>query len=206
MQSSTATCGIGCGATPPPISSGGWLPGGRTRRHAPRLVPRRRGWRRRARASGAKRACLGGSWGRGALVRLIGGAFYRPECRGQGCPEARRLGGPGSVRRSLRARRPRSRAGRVLAWPREAVGRLWRIQGGRHRAGCWEEERGGPGVLSPLLLLFHGLGRGRGGWLDRGTVQKHGYSAGASKHSEPHSNSRFGLILLPVFDKMPART
>jgi hypothetical protein len=38
------------------------------------------------------------------------------------------------------------------------------------------------------------LGRGRGGWLDRGTVQKHGDSAGASKHSEPHSNSRFGWI------------
>jgi hypothetical protein len=62
---------------------------------------------------------------------LIGGAFYRPERRGQGCPEARRLGGPGSVRRSLRARRPWGRAGRVLARLREAVGRLWRLQGGR---------------------------------------------------------------------------
>jgi hypothetical protein len=46
---------------------------------------------------------------------LIGGGIYRAERRGRGCPEARRLGGPSNVRRSYRARRPRGRAGRVLA-------------------------------------------------------------------------------------------
>jgi hypothetical protein len=141
-QNSTATCGIGCGMTPPPITSDGLLPGGRMRRRSPCPVPRRRGWRRRARASGAIRVCLGGSWGQGESLRLIGRGIYRAERRGRGCPEARRLGGPGNARRSYRARRPRGHAGRVLARPRSAVGRCWRGQGGRERAEKKKTGRG----------------------------------------------------------------
>jgi hypothetical protein len=33
------------------------------------------------------------------------------------------------------------------------------------------------------------LGRGRGGWLDRGTVQKHGYRPEVNQNSEAHSSS-----------------
>jgi hypothetical protein len=95
------------------------------------------------------------------LVRLIGGAFYRPERRGQGCPEARRGGGPGGVRRSLRARRSRGRAGRVLARPRGAVGLLWREQGGRKRAEKKVTGRG-PWARFSSSLHFSWLGSGLG--------------------------------------------
>jgi hypothetical protein len=105
--------------------------------------------------------CLGGSWGRGESLRLIGGGIYRAERRGCGRPEARRLGGPGNARRSYRARRPRGRAGRVLARLREAVGRLWRIQGGRHRAGRRGSGRGPWAQFSPSLR-FSWLGSGQG--------------------------------------------
>jgi hypothetical protein len=78
------------------------------------------------------------------------------------------------------ARRPRLRAGRVLARPREAVGRLWRGQGGRHRAGKKITGRG-PWVqnlvLPPLLLAWVGAG---GAGVDRGDAKEHGYSAWAS--------------------------
>jgi hypothetical protein len=161
MQSSSTTCGIGCGASPPPIPSGGLLRGGQTRRRSARPVPRRRCRCRRTRARGVKWGCLGGSWEWGASPRLIGGAFYRPERRGQGCPEARRLGGPGSVLRSLRARRPQGRAGRVLARLREAVGRLWCLQDGRHRAGRRRSGRG-PWAHISSSLRFSWLGSGLG--------------------------------------------
>jgi hypothetical protein len=105
--------------------------------------------------------CLGGSWGRGESLRLIGGAIYRSERRGRGCPEARRLGGPGNVRRSNRARRPRGRAGRVLARPRSAVGRRWRGQGGRKRAERRRSGRG-PWARFSSSLHFSRLGSGQG--------------------------------------------
>jgi hypothetical protein len=105
--------------------------------------------------------CLGGSCGRGESLRLIGGGIYRSERRGCGRPEARRLGGPGSVRRLYRARRPRGRAGRVSPRLREAVGRLWRIQGGRHRAGRRRSGRG-PWAQFSSSLHFSWLGSGQG--------------------------------------------
>jgi hypothetical protein len=134
---------------------------GRTRRCSARPVPRRRCRRRRSRANGAKRGCLGGSWGLGVLLRLIGGAFYRPKRRGTRRPEARRLGGPGYVWSSLRSRRSRSRAGRVLARPRGAVGLLWRGQGGRRRAGKKITGRG-PWAHFSSFLPFSWLGSGLG--------------------------------------------
>jgi hypothetical protein len=43
-----------------------------------------------------------------------------------------------------------------------------RVVGDMQVAG--EEERGVPGYCLLFSSFFHGLGRGRGGWLDRGTV------------------------------------
>jgi hypothetical protein len=137
------------------------LRGGRTRRCSARPVPRRRCRRQRSRANGAKRGCLGGSWGLGELVRLIGGAFYRLKRRGTRRPEARRLGGPGCVWSSLRSGRSRSRAGRVMAWPRGAVGLLWRGQVGRHCAGTKVTGRGA-WVQNSFPLRFSWLGSGLG--------------------------------------------
>jgi hypothetical protein len=51
-------------------------------------------------------------------------------------------------------------------------------------------------------MAWVGAGEAR---LDRGISQEHGYSAWASQHSDQHSELRFGLIFLPVFDEMPAR-
>jgi hypothetical protein len=68
------------------------------------------------------------------------------------------------------------------------------------------KKRGGvPGCCLLFSSFFHGLGWGRGGWLDRGTVQKHGDSAGASKNSAATVNSIWFDFSLPVFDEMPAR-
>jgi hypothetical protein len=90
------------------------------------------------------------------------GALYRPERRGPARPETRRGGGPGGVASSLRSRRSRSRAGRVLGRPRGPVGLLWRLPDGRHRAGQWVTGRGS-WVFSPLLLLLPWLGSGQRG-------------------------------------------
>jgi hypothetical protein len=68
--------------------------------------------------------------------------------------------------------------------------------------GDWEGALGAFLLLPPLLTAW--VGAGEAG-VDRGTVQQHGSSAWASSNSDLYSNSRFGLILLPVFDEMPAR-
>jgi hypothetical protein len=164
-QNSTATRGIDCGGAPPPIPSGGLLQGGRTRRRSPHPVPRRRGWRRRARASGAKRACLGGSWERGESLRLIRGGLYRPERRGRGRPEARRCGGPGRVRRATLGT-----AALLACWEgcRLGCGGLWVGSGASMAVGnvqqAGKKRGGGPGCCLLFSSLSHGSGRGRGHW------------------------------------------
>jgi hypothetical protein len=153
------------------------------RRRSLRPVLLRRGWLRRSRARGSERRCLGGSWGWGASIRLIGGALYRPRRRETRRPKASLHGGPGGVASSLRSRRSRSRAGRWLGRPRGPVGFLWRGQGGRRRAGCWEEERGsrGAGFSSPPSSRAWVGAEGTG--FDQGTVQGHGNRVAASWHS-----------------------
>jgi hypothetical protein len=74
------------------------------------------------------------------------------------------------------------------------VGRRWRGQGGRERAEkkkVWEGPWARFSSFPPLLLAWVGAG---GAGLDSGVSQEHGYSAWASKHSEPHSKLGFGLI------------
>jgi hypothetical protein len=45
-----------------------------------------------------------------------------------------------------------------------------------------------------------------GAGIDRGTVQEHGYSTGASSNSASTVALIWFDLLLPVFDEMPART
>jgi hypothetical protein len=66
----------------------------------------------------------------------------------------------------------------------------------------WEGALGALLFFPPLLLAWVGAG---GAGLDSGVSQEHGDSAWASSNSDHHSAFRFGLILLPVFDEMPAR-
>jgi hypothetical protein len=156
--------GINSGEDPPPLPSGGLLPGGQTRRRSPRPVPRRRGWRRRARASGAKQACLGGSWGRGELVRLIGGAFYRPEHRGRGRPVARRCGGPGRVRRATLGTAALLACWGALVSAAACCGSVLARAGWSATCSKLGRREGGPGCCLLFSFLSHGLGRGRGRW------------------------------------------
>jgi hypothetical protein len=136
---------------------------------------------------------------------LIGGGIYRAERRGRGCPEARRLGGPGNVRRSYWARRPRGRAGRVLARLRETVGRLWRIQGGRHRAGRRRSGMG-PWAQFSSSLRFSWLGSGQG---ELGSTVASSRSMATvlerARTVQHIVNSTCFDFSLPVFDEMPAR-
>jgi hypothetical protein len=158
----TARGGNDSGVTPPPIPSGGLLQGGRTRRRSPRPVPHRRCRRRRTRASRAKRACLGGSWGRGESLHLIGGGIYRSERLGRGCPEARQLGGLGRVRRATMG------TVALLACWGASVSAAACCGSALARAGrsamCSKLGRreGGSWVLPPLLLPFSWLGSGQG--------------------------------------------
>jgi hypothetical protein len=55
----------------------------------------------------------------------------------------------------------------------------------------WEGALGANLFFPPLLLAWVRAG---GAGLDRGVSQEHGYSAWASKHSDQHSELRFGLI------------
>jgi hypothetical protein len=149
--------------------------------------------------------CLGGSWGRGESLRLIGGGIYRSGRRGCGRPEARRLGGPGNVRRSLRARRPRGCAGRVSPRLREAVGRLWRIQGGRHRAGRRRSGRGPWAHFSPSLL-FSRLGSGKGALESTVEMPRSMATGGERTRIVIFTVARIcSIFICRVFDKMPAR-
>jgi hypothetical protein len=88
----------------------------------------------------------------------------------------------------------------------EAVGRLWRLPAGRHRAGQKVTGRGALGAnlaVPPLLLAWVGA---EDTGIDQGTVQQHGSSAWASSNSAaPVILISFDL-LLPVLDEMPART
>jgi hypothetical protein len=56
----------------------------------------------------------------------------------------------------------------------------------------WEGALGAVLFFPPLLLARVGAG---GAGFDRGVSQEHGDSAWASKNSDHHSESRFGLIL-----------
>jgi hypothetical protein len=173
--------------TPPPIPTSGLLRGGRKRRRGLRPVLRRRGWRRRARASGAIRRCLGGSWGWGESLRLIGGAFYRPERRGQGRPVSGR-------RRTCwrRARATLASSALLACWKGlvsaaeccgSALARAGRSGAGREEDD-WEGALGAILFFPPLLLARVGAG---GAGLDRGVTQEHGDSARASQNSDHHS-------------------
>jgi hypothetical protein len=61
----------------------------------------------------------------------------------------------------------------------------------RREEDDWEGALGAFLLLPPLLTAWVGAG---GAGLDRGFSQEHGYSAWASKHSDHHSELRFGLI------------
>jgi hypothetical protein len=163
MQSSSATCGIGCGTSPPPIPSGGLLPGGRTRRRSACPVPLRRGWRRRARANGAKRACLGGSWGLGELLRLIGGLFIGRSVEERG---DQKLAGSG-VLAAFEALSGHGGLGGVLGGLWLGRGGLCVCSGASKMVGIVQGREllgGGPGRVSPPPSSSHGLGRGWGCW------------------------------------------
>jgi hypothetical protein len=86
-----------------------------------------------------------------------------------------------------RARRPRSRAGGLWSRLRRAVGRCWRGQGGRRRAGRKETEKGVLGaflLFPPLPTARVGAG---GAGLDHGVSQEHGYRPEANSDSDQHS-------------------
>jgi hypothetical protein len=78
--------------------------------------------------------------------------------------------------------------GRGVLW--SALARAGRSASSREEDD-WEGALGANLVLPPLFLAWVGAGDAGG---DRGTVQEHGYSAGASKHSDHHSELRLGLI------------
>jgi hypothetical protein len=152
------------GGPSPPLPGVRLSNGGRTRWRHPRPGARRRSWLRRTRANWGERGCLRGSWGWCGFNRVLGGAFYRPGGRGQGCPEGRRCRGSGDVHGQSRARRPWGRAGGVWSRRRGTVGRRWRDHAGRHRAGRQRARRGGSRRFPPFPSMSHGPGRGRGGW------------------------------------------
>jgi hypothetical protein len=105
-----------------------------------------------------------------------------------------------------RARRPRGRAGRVLARPRRAVGRCWRGHGGRERAekkNDWEGALGAFLFFPPLLTARVGA---EGAGLDRGVSQEHGYRPEANGDSDHYSKLDLSPIFVcQVFDQMLAR-
>jgi hypothetical protein len=175
------------GGPPPPLPGVRSSSGGSTRRRCLRSVPRRRGWRRRTRASGEKRGCLGGSWEWGEFVRLIGGGFYRPEGRGQGRP----VGG----RRRVCWRRARARPGTaaLLACWRGSVSATEccgsALARSRRSAACREQRdrEGGSGCVLPPLLQVSRLGSGQ-----RGLGSTAGVSTSMATGSRPRvrSNAR----------------
>jgi hypothetical protein len=183
------------GGTPPPVPGVRSSSGGPTRRRCLRLVARRRGWRRRTRASGEKSGCLGDSSEWGEFVRLIGGGFYRPEGRGQGRP----VGG----RRRVCWRRARARTGTaaLLACWRGSVlaaGLCGSVLARPRRSASCREQRdreGGPGVFVLLSSMSHGLGRGRGGWARPRGLPRHGYRVRAKVNSDVHCESDFPRFL-----------
>jgi hypothetical protein len=158
-----ATGGKDSGGTPPPVPGVRSSSGGPTRQRCLRPVARRRGWRRRTRASGEKRGCLGASWEWGEFVRLLGGGFYRPEGRGQGRP----VGG----RRRVCWRRARARPGTAAlptCWRGSvlAAGLCGSVPARPRRSASCREQRdreGGSGCVLPLLLQVSRLGSGQRG-------------------------------------------
>jgi hypothetical protein len=182
------------------------LPGGQTRRRSPRPVPRRRSWRRRARASGAIQVCLGDSWGRGALVRLIGGAFYRPERRGRGRPEARRSGGPRRVRRATLGTAASLACWGALVSAAACCGSTLARAGWSATCRMLGRKEGGSGVLPSLLLPFSRLGSGLGAM---GSTEASSRSMATvlerARTVQPTVSSIWFDSCLPVFDEMPAR-
>jgi hypothetical protein len=198
--------GIDSGEAPPPIPSGGLLQVGRTRRRPPRPVPRRRGWRRRARASGERGVCLGGSWDRGESSRLIDGGFYRPGRRRRGRPVVRRCGGPGRVRRATLGTAALLACWRGSVSAAECCGSA--LAQSRWSATCSDlgKKRGGSWVLSPLLLPFSRLGSGQRE-LGSTAASSRGMATGVRQTATVifTVNSISPISVCQMFDEMPAR-
>jgi hypothetical protein len=161
--------GKGSCGTPPPLPGVRSPNGGRTRWRHPRPGARRRRGLLRTRANWGKRRCLGACWGWCGSNCVLGGGFYRPGGRGQGCPEGRRCMGVW--------RRARAKPGAV------ALGACWRglvsasghcgqaLARSRRSASCREAEGKERGVQAVSSVSFHvsrpGSGQ-RGLVLDRG--------------------------------------
>jgi hypothetical protein len=119
---------------------------------------------------------------------VIDGVFYSRGRPGARRPVRGQCGGPGGVRRSHRARRPRGCAGGLSPWLRRAMGRCWRGHGGRERAEKkkdWEGALGALHFFPPLLMARVGA---EGAGLDRGASQEHGYRSWTHGDSDHHSS------------------
>jgi hypothetical protein len=136
---------------------------------------------------------------------VIDGGFYSRGRPGARRPVRGQCGGPGGVRRSHRAWRPRGRAGRLSPRLRRAVGRCWREQGGRERAEKKNTGRG-PWAHFSSSLHFTRLGSGQ---RERGSTVASSRSVATvleqARTVQPTVNSICFDSCLPVFDEMPAR-
>jgi hypothetical protein len=202
----TARGGKDSGGTPPPVPGVRSSSGGPTRRRCLRPVARRRSWRRRTRASGEKRGCLGARWEWGAFNCVIGGAFYRPGGRGRGWPEGGRCGGPGDVRRATPGAAALRACWRGLVAATGYCGSV--LVRSRRSATCSEqrEKRGGPGRVLPLLLQVSRLGSGQRG-LGSTAEDSSSMAIGSRRTGTVRLTvkSIFWIFAHHVLDEMPAR-
>jgi hypothetical protein len=95
---------------------------------------------------------------------LIGGAFYRPERRGRGCPEAHRCGGPGRMRRATMGTAASHACWGALVSAAACCGSVLARAGWSSTCRLLGKKRGGPRCCLLFSSLSHGSGRGWGRW------------------------------------------